>query len=168
MHTSFFLTSLININYLNFIKNQILDYSKIYKKVKSENEIKIQRQIFIDNISELDYNNIGQYWSFNEIEKNLDMQDKNIRITLFGVAHFNDILWENSLDNYIYFGAEESEIKLKKGKKIHLYQMEILPKQISTTLYTYHNLDGTSYQKPSKYLDFKRKKIITIDKIAII
>lgn len=123
-------------NIKNFIKrktyifkNDVINYMKIYQKAKKQGYLTVYRQLGLDKLSDFNKNNIGYYWSFDSVLLNSNLSEfgkDTLRILITADIKFENINWENGLDNYIYFSEYESEIKIINDTNIKIVNVELI------------------------------------------
>ena len=117
---------------------------------------------------------IGLYWSFDSVRKNNNIREfdsNNIHLLITGEAKFDQINWGNGLDNYIYFGDAESEIKLLPNNKIKILDIEVLKIRVYTkdeeksyssqlcSVVNHSNKINVYFTNYSKYNSIERKNM---------
>ncbi len=114
-------------NYIDTMTGDDLDtliseYMSIYKRVTYDDEITVYRMIMLNQIEDLDVNDIGIYWSFNEdgvgayggVGKKVEGDEAFV---LNAIIDTSDIDWEQGFYSYLTFGSTETECNLNKGNK---------------------------------------------------
>lgn len=111
----------------NTFRYDIIAYMKVYKKAKSAGYIKLYRQIAMDKLTEFNYKNIGIYWSFeNPLTNHINvLGNGKIKFVISANVKFENINWENGLDNYLYFGDSECEVKLYSDANIQILDIKL-------------------------------------------
>lgn len=153
------------ISYVNHILENIKFYSNLYQKTKKDGKIKAYRGLNLNSLEDLDWDNLGVYWSFIENpDQEFDKSEYIISVKIYAEIKFESIDWLNSLDNFVFFGHDESEIKLKKGSAIYVNHISVIEKTNKKTS-NYIDLDGNKID--TVYYDFwnSKNKTIKIDKI---
>ena len=165
-------------NFKNTVKesaiSKIKEYMKVYKSTKKNGFKTIYRQISVDKIEDLKTDEIGLYWSFDSVRKNNNIREfdsNNIHLLITGEAKFDQINWGNGLDNYIYFGDAESEIKLLPNNKIKILDIEVLKIRVYTkdeeksyssqlcSVVNHSNKINVYFTNYSKYNSIERKNM---------
>lgn len=142
------------------IRENIKFYSELYNKVKREGSLKVFRALSINDINDVNYNNLGVYWSFIENpDQSFEHSTFKIYIKIYGEVNFNNIDWLNSLDNFVFYGHDESEIKLKRNVDVFVEKIKIIEKTLSNNIKRY-DLEGNLIE--TDYYDFKNSKDKTI------
>ena len=130
------------------IKSHIKRYMSLYQKWKSDGFIDVYRTLNINSISNIDFDKLGVYWSF------IDENDKwgrsrdfinsahPLSINLYTRIPLEYVNWENSLDNFCYFGGDEDEVKLKPKSKLIITKYIVFRKKDGGNTRWYY--DGTS------------------------
>lgn len=123
------------------IEQHIKSYMKLFKKPI----INIQRKITVKNISDIKYNNLGVFWSFQKISVTFPhgIMSPYYTVIFHGSTTHQNINWENSLDNFVYYGHDESEVKLFPDSKIVITDVEII-----------HQIDWKTFENlPKEFLE---------------
>ena len=120
------------------IKNRIKLYMDIHKKCKNLNVIDIQRKICIKELKDINFDNVGLFWSFKKTSVGFVTIDiPYYEIIFHGYTKYNNINWENSLDNFIYYGYDESEVKLYPNSDITILSIDILHRNVKNNVYQF-------------------------------
>jgi hypothetical protein len=101
-----------------------MDYYNTHAKGK---HINLSRDISIRDINEINWNNLGIYWSFDP-DWVMDFGGGgkgNLNVRFYGTVHSKYVDWVRSLDNFIYFGEEENEVNIFKGSPILINKIEV-------------------------------------------
>ena len=108
-----------------YIKGEIKRFMEVYQEFKSRGKvINTERKMSLKSPNDINYNNLGQYWSFCHASQMFDQGENYYIIMVSDIPH-NNIDWVNSLDNYVYFGHDECEVKVKKNHKVFLKHITI-------------------------------------------
>ena len=104
------------------IEEIIYDYVYLYNSVISKDEIEIYRLIRLNSIEELELDNIGEYWSFNE--KGVGDYGSGRRefkgekkYVFTGIINPDDIDWESGFYSFIYY-PNQYECNLKNNVSV--------------------------------------------------
>jgi hypothetical protein len=109
------------------IENRIKYYMDLYKKSKLSNIIDIQRKICIKELNDIDINKLGLFWSFQPTDIGfVTIDNPYYEVIFYGYTNYNNVNWENSLDNFVYYGFDESEVKLYPNSKVTITKANIL------------------------------------------
>jgi hypothetical protein len=123
------------------IKNHIITYMKLYQKWKLDGFIYVYRTLNVNSLDEIDWKNLGLYWSFidetSKYGRSRDFVDSNhkISIHLYSRIPLTYVNWENSLDNYCYYGNDENEVKLKRKRKLIITKYQVVNKEKKNNAY---------------------------------
>ena len=110
---------------IRLVKDEISEYMNFYYKYRSK-RIPCKRVISVDNLEDINWDKIGKYWSFdNEHGTDFSNPNKQYRVEFFANVNSSSVDWLNSLDNYVFFGDAENEIKIKSGEHINIDYMEV-------------------------------------------
>lgn len=107
------------------ISYRIHDYMELY--AKSRDNIKIERKVLVDDLSQINYDKIGVFWSFRKSD--VTFSTKNYpyyEVKFYGVTDSKNVNWENGLDNFVYYGHDESEVKLFPGSNVTINDVRII------------------------------------------
>ena len=104
------------------IEEIIYDYINFYKKYKDEEYIEIYRLIKLNTLKDLELDDIGKWWSFEENGIGAYSSGRrefkgNKFFVLTGIIKPEDIDWKYGFNSYTYY-PHESECALNKGVKV--------------------------------------------------
>jgi len=103
------------------VETLIYSYMEKYNEISSESEIEIYRMLMLDTIKELDLNNVGVFWSFNEDgvgaygTKGEPIGSKPF--VLNAMVDTEDIDWPQGFYSFLAYGRSEFECYMNKGSK---------------------------------------------------
>lgn len=96
-------------------------YLEKYNEIKSETVIELFRAVRLKSINDLNLNNIGSFWSFNEsgaYDYGTKMEKQSGKLfTLTAKINTNDINWEQSFYSFLSYGRTEFECFVNKRSK---------------------------------------------------
>lgn len=129
------------------IDNVYNEYLNIYESLKKGENIHVYRVISLDNLHDLNTNNIGKHWTFNEFFDNdyhassINM-DKELRyyITLKAFINIVNVDESETVNNNLLFPLEY-EITLKDNQNINIDYIEVYDSELDE-LKEYETLDG--------------------------
>lgn len=101
-------------------------YVDKYNELKTQNSVTIYRLIKLNSLKDLDINNIGMHWSFEEDgvgaygeqHPNRDMMRTGKSFVLEGVVNPKYIDWIYGFNSFIWYGEDQWECALIKGAKV--------------------------------------------------
>jgi hypothetical protein len=101
-------------------------YVDKYNKLKTQNNITIYRLIMLNSLKNLDVNNIGKHWSFEENgvgaygeqHPNRGMMKTGKSFILKGNVNPKYIDWVYGFASFIWYGEDQWECALVKGAKV--------------------------------------------------
>lgn len=108
------------------IESRIEEYMELFRSVKG-GKIKIQRRVIVSDLSEINRENVGLYWSFKKSDVLFGNKEyPNYEVIFYGETDWSNVNWENSLDNFVYYGHDENEVKLLPNSPIILNKVRVL------------------------------------------
>lgn len=101
-------------------------YVDKYNELKTQNSVTIYRLIKLNSLKDLDINNIGMHWSFEEDgvgaygeqHPNRGMMRTGKSFVLEGVVNPKYIDWIYGFNSFIWYGEDQWECALIKGAKV--------------------------------------------------
>lgn len=101
-------------------------YVDKYNELKTQNSVTIYRLIKLNSLKDLDINNIGMHWSFEEDgvgaygeqHPNRGMMSTGKSFVLEGVVNPKYIDWIYGFSSFIWYGEDQWECALIKGAKV--------------------------------------------------
>jgi len=101
-------------------------YVDKYNELKTQNSVTIYRLIMLNSINDLDVNNIGKHWSFEEDgvgaygeqHPNREMMKTGKSFILEGDVNPKYIDWVYGFSSFIWYGEDQWECALIKGAKV--------------------------------------------------
>ena len=101
-------------------------YVDKYNELKTQNTVTIYRLIMLNSINDLDINNIGKHWSFEESgvgaygeqHPNRGMMQTGKPFILEGDVSPKYIDWVYGFSSFIWYGEDQWECALIKGSKV--------------------------------------------------
>lgn len=102
-------------------------YMEFYKWANTQDRFRVYRTINVNHKKDIDYSNLGIYWSFKPT-KSLDIGQLHrgkYTVNFKGFIEAKDVNWIKSLANFIYFGDTENEVNLNEGTYIKPLEVEI-------------------------------------------
>lgn len=110
------------------IENLIKEYMWFFIDYKDEKEITIYRLLRLNTIDDLELDDIGKYWSFDESgvgdygsgTREFKGDEKFI---LTGLVNPKNIDWEYGFTSYLYY-PNQSECALKSGTKVKIIAID--------------------------------------------
>lgn len=101
-------------------------YVDKYNELKTQNTVTIYRLIMLNSINDLDINNIGKHWSFEESgvgaygeqHPNRGMMKTGKFFILEGEVNPKYIDWIYGFNSFIWYGEDQWECALIKGAKV--------------------------------------------------
>lgn len=107
-----------------FAKYELKEYMNFYQKYKNS-KIPVKRVINVDSVSTINWDSLGVYWTFdNKHGRSFSNKNKTV-IEFLGNVDSKYVNWLNSLDNYIFFGESENEVKITKGSPIFIKEYNV-------------------------------------------
>ena len=101
------------------LETLILLYKEKYNEIRNKSSIKIYRMLKLNTINDLDLNNVGVFWSFDEngvgaygVGHNYTGENTFI---LTAIVNTKDIDWEQGFYSFLLYGRSEFECYMKKG-----------------------------------------------------
>jgi hypothetical protein len=113
------------------IEELIYEYVSKFNDVKKEDEIQIYRLIRLDNIKQLELNDIGEYWSFEESgvgdygSGRRDFKGDKMFV-LTGLVNPKDIDWEHGFYSFLFY-PDQHECALLSGANVKIIEINGTP-----------------------------------------
>lgn len=131
------------------ITAHIKSYMELYEMWEKKGYVPCIRSINVDSMEDVKWNEIGVYWSFTDggdmgRSRDFDDNNKEIYLTFHSNIEIDKINWENSLDNFTYYGSDENEVKVYPNVPLTINKIEIGIKKESNGKYykyTWNNAD---------------------------
>ena len=113
--------------------NDLIDwYTSKYNEVKKEGGAVIYRAVKADNVSQIDFKNTGEFWSFEEDGAYSygtggvrDTEGDNL-FTIEAYVKFEDINWEQGFYSFLTYGRNEFESFLYYDAEVDVYEVKDL------------------------------------------
>jgi hypothetical protein len=109
------------------VEELIYEYVSKYNNVKNEDFIEIYRLIRLDNINQLELDNIGEYWSFEETGVGDYGSGRrefkgNKKFVLTGLVEPSNIDWEHGFYSFLFY-PDQDECALKAGTNVKITEI---------------------------------------------
>jgi hypothetical protein len=119
---------------LEAIFSKISEYQQKYYEEKSNNNVIVYRAICVDSVDDINFKNIGMWWSFEEggvgcygSGSSREMEKSKNMIVLKGIVDSENIDWEYGFISFLYYGDSQWECALIEGKPIEIIEIDREP-----------------------------------------
>lgn len=112
----------------DYEEERVMEYYDKYNEVKNKKNIQIYRAIWADSIDDIDFDDIGIFWSFEKSgakPQNKKSGDQIFILTATVSPHQLD--WESGFLSYFYYGEDQWEANLGLNEEITINEINFKP-----------------------------------------
>lgn len=118
--------------YLSIYKERAMAYSDFYNSIKDKKEIIVYRMIRVGSIDELNWEELGVYWSFKKSGAQVlgdapGRGDYNRDVLISAKISPQVIDWEHGFTSFMYYGEDQFECALIKGSPVEVIAIDDAP-----------------------------------------
>lgn len=112
----------------DYEEERVIEYYGKYNEVKNKKNIEIYRAIWADSINDIDFDDVGIFWSFEKRGARPQNKVNGSEIFVLTAEVSPDQLdWEAGFLSYFYYGEEQWEANLGLNQEITISEINFKP-----------------------------------------